>query len=38
MPSKMAREIATKIDDKMRGYVIKEDDEVGIISEFKKLI
>ena len=37
MPSKMAREIATKIDDKMRGYVIKEDDEVGIISEFKKL-
>jgi hypothetical protein len=37
MPSKMAREIATKIDDKMRGYVIKEDDEVGIISEFRKL-
>jgi hypothetical protein len=37
MPTKMAREIATKIDDKMRGYVIKEDDEVGIISEFKKL-
>jgi hypothetical protein len=37
MPSKMARDIARNIDDKMRGYVIKEDDEVGIISEFKKL-
>ena len=37
MPSKNAREIATKIYDKMRGVVLDEDDEKGIINEFKKL-
>lgn len=37
MPTKLAREIATNIDKKMLGYLIKEDDEKGIINEFKKL-
>jgi hypothetical protein len=37
MPTKNAREIATKIDDKIRGVILDEDDEKGIINEFKKL-
>jgi hypothetical protein len=37
MPTKNAREIAKKIDDKIRGVILDEDDEKGIINEFKKL-
>jgi len=37
MPSKNAREIAKKVDDKIRGVILDEDDEKGIINEFKKL-
>jgi hypothetical protein len=37
MPSKNAREIAKNIDGKIRGVLLDEDDEAGIISEFKKL-
>ena len=37
MPTKMARDIARNIDDKLIGVVIKEDDEKGIINEIKKL-
>jgi hypothetical protein len=37
MPSKNAREIATKIKSKIGNWVAWEDDEKGIVSEFKKL-
>jgi primosomal protein N' (replication factor Y) len=37
MPTKNAREIAKKVDDKIRGVILDEDDEKGIINEFKKL-
>ena len=37
MPTKNAREIAKKIDDKIQGVILDEDDEKGIINEFKKL-
>jgi hypothetical protein len=37
MPSKNAREIARKIYDKIKGVFLDEDDEKGIVSEFKKL-
>lgn len=37
MPSKNAREVAKNIYDKIRGIILDEDDEKGIINEFKKL-
>jgi hypothetical protein len=37
MPSKNAREIARGIYDKIRGIIVDEDNEKGIINEFKKL-
>jgi hypothetical protein len=37
MPTKNAREIATKIKAKIGDWVKWEDDEKGIVSEFKKL-
>jgi hypothetical protein len=37
MPTKNAREIAKKVDDKISGVILDEDDEKGIINEFKKL-
>lgn len=37
LPSKNAREIAKNIYKKIRGVILDEDDEKGIISEFKKL-
>ncbi len=37
MPSKNAREVAKNIYDKIRGVILDEDDEKGIISDFKKL-
>ena len=37
MPSKNAREIATSIYNKIKGIILDEDDEKGIISDFKKL-
>jgi hypothetical protein len=37
MPSKNARDIAKRINSKMLGVVLDEDDEKGIVNEFKKL-
>ena len=37
MPSKNAREIAKNIYDKIQGVILDEDDEKGIINDFKKL-
>jgi hypothetical protein len=37
MPSKNAREIATRINEKLAGFGKYGDDEKGIINEFKKL-